>query len=87
MDNSLILPSLKQVSFLKTGGHPISRHNTPSRTLKIREIMKYDSVCSIRDVHMASIQMPRRADLSLTKQSIKNVSLFPNFFDNKLMSE
>ena len=49
--------------------------------------MKYDSVYSIRDVHMASIQMPRRADLSLTKQSIKNVSLFPNFFDKKLMSE
>ena len=36
--NSFILPSLKQVSFLKTGGHPICRHNTPSRTLKIHEI-------------------------------------------------
>ena len=32
------LPPLKQLYFLKTAGHPIHRHNTPSRTLKMHEI-------------------------------------------------
>ena len=35
--NYSVLPSLKQVSFLKTSDHPISRYNTPSRTIKIHE--------------------------------------------------
>ena len=33
-----ISQSLKQVSFLKTSGHPICRHNTPSRISKMDEI-------------------------------------------------
>ena len=67
-----ILLSQKQVSFLNASGHPICRHNAPSRTLKC---VKYDWGCPTKNPRVVSIQTPRYTDLSKVKQNILNVSM------------
>ena len=62
--NAQFLPSLKLVSFRKTGGHPVCRHNIPSRTLKIHE---NDLVRLTRDPQVVNVLIPRHTDLSTTK--------------------
>ena len=75
------LPSLKQVSFLKTGGHPICRHNTPSRTLKIHE--KWLGLLNEGSTRGESSNPVSHRPVD-NKQNIRNVSFFPNLFEKKM---